>query len=75
MRREFELIRRSGLAYARSAHLPGLVEVAAPVHLGNAAPVAAVVVAGTVHNMDLRGVGRILLNTVGCIEENLAGAC
>lgn len=75
IRREFELIRQTGLAYARSEYIPGLVEVAAPVHLGNADPVAAVVVAGTVHNMDLRGVGRILLETVGCIEENLAGAC
>ncbi|MGP3948835.1 IclR family transcriptional regulator [Streptomyces sp. 7N604] len=74
MRREFERIRRTGLSYARSEYIPGLVEVAAPVHLGKAHPVAAIVVGDTV-NMDLRSVGRVLLDTVGTIEENLAGAC
>lgn len=75
MRREFEQIRRTGLSYARSEHIPGLVEVAAPVHLGKSGPVAAIVVGDTVNNMDLRSVGRVLLRTVGVIEQNLAGAC
>jgi DNA-binding IclR family transcriptional regulator len=75
MKREFELIRRTGLSYARSEYVPGLVEVAAAVHLGNADPVAAIVVAGPVNHTDLRGIGRLLLETVGGIEENLAGAC
>jgi IclR family transcriptional regulator, KDG regulon repressor len=75
MKREFELIRRTGLSYARSEYVPELVEVAAPVHLGNVDPVAAIVVGGMVNQMDVRAVGRILLDTVGSIEERLAGAC
>jgi len=63
------------LSWARSEYIPGLVEVAAPVHLGKASPVAAIVVADTANNMDLRSVGRVLLRTVGAIEQNLAGAC
>lgn len=63
------------LSYARSEHIPGLVEVAAPVHLGKAEPVAAIVVGDTANNMDLRSVGRLLLRTVGAIEQSLAGAC
>ncbi|MBA8826216.1 DNA-binding IclR family transcriptional regulator [Saccharopolyspora lacisalsi] len=74
MEREFELIRRTGLSYARSEYLPELAEVAAPIYLGNTDPVAAVVVSGTVTTMDLRSVGRTLLETVGVIEEKLAGA-
>lgn len=74
MEREFESIRRTGLSYARSEYLPELAEVAAPIYLGNADPVAAVVVSGTVTTMDLRSVGRTLLETVGVIEEKLAGA-
>lgn len=74
MKREFELIRRTGLSYTRSEYIPQLAEVAAPVYLGNSDPLAAVVVGGTVNRMDLRGVGRILLETVGFIEENLARA-
>ncbi|PRY45253.1 IclR family transcriptional regulator [Umezawaea tangerina] len=75
MKREFELIRRTGLSYARSEYIPELVEVAAPVHLGNVDPVAAVVIGGTVNRTDLKSVGRILLDAVGSIEEKLAGAC
>ncbi|WP_241267234.1 IclR family transcriptional regulator [Streptomyces scabichelini] len=75
MRREFERIRRTGLSYARSEYIPELVELAAPVHLGEPDPVAAIVVGDMVNNIDLRRVGRVLLDTVGVIEENLAGAC
>jgi IclR family KDG regulon transcriptional repressor len=75
LRRELDQIRRTGLSYARSEYIPGLIEVAAPVHLGKANPVAAIVVGDTVNNMDLRRVGRVLLQTVGAIEQNLAGAC
>jgi IclR family KDG regulon transcriptional repressor len=69
MKREFALIRRTGLSYARGEYLPELVEVAAPVCLGNAGPVAAVVVGGTVDRMDPRAIGRILVDVVGSIEE------
>ncbi|WNV87310.1 IclR family transcriptional regulator C-terminal domain-containing protein [Umezawaea sp. Da 62-37] len=75
MKREFEMIRSTGLSYARSEYIPELVEVAAPIHLGNADPVAAIVIGGTVNRTDLKGIGRILLDAVGSIEEKLAGAC
>nr|ALK02267.1 IclR regulator [Streptomyces sp. FXJ7.388] len=75
LRREFERIRRTGLSYARSECIPDLVELAAPVRLGRAGPVAAVVVGDTVHTRDLRGVARALLDTVGAIEQQLADAC
>ncbi|WP_020673268.1 IclR family transcriptional regulator [Amycolatopsis nigrescens] len=75
MKREFDLIQRTGLSYAKSTHIPGFVEVAAPVYFGNVHPVAAVVVGGTVNQLDFRSVGRVLLETVGCIEVKLAGAC
>ncbi|GAA2373069.1 IclR family transcriptional regulator [Streptomyces sp. XM4011] len=71
MRRELERIRRTGLSYAPSQHIPGLVELAAPVTLGRGGPVAALVVGDTVHNRDLRSAGRVLLDTVGAIEESL----
>jgi IclR family transcriptional regulator, KDG regulon repressor len=67
--RELALIRRTGLSYARGEYLPELVEVAAPVRLGNPDPVAAVVVGGTVDRMDLRAIGRTLVDVVGSIEE------
>ncbi|MEG3630563.1 IclR family transcriptional regulator [Streptomyces poriticola] len=73
MRREFARIRRTGLSYARSAAIPELVELAAPVRLGRTGPVAAVVVGDTVHSKDLRGAARILLRTVDAIEQNLTG--
>ncbi len=73
MRYEFERIRRTGLSYTRGGCIPELVELAAPVHLGMADPVAAIVVCDTVNNVDLRSLGRTLLNTVGAIEENYAG--
>lgn len=75
MRREFERIRRTGLSYARSEHFPELVELAAPVRLGRTGPVAAVVVGDTVHNRDLRSIGRVLLDTVDAIERNVVGVC
>lgn len=75
LRREFERIRRTGLSYARSECIPDLVELAAPVRLGRAGPVAAVVVGDTVNTRDLRGVARALLDTVGAIEQQLADAC
>jgi IclR family transcriptional regulator, KDG regulon repressor len=71
MNREFEQIRRTGLAYARSEYIPELVEVAAPVHLGTVDPVAAIVIGGAVNQMDLRRVSRILSETVDGIEQNL----
>jgi DNA-binding IclR family transcriptional regulator len=73
LRREFDLIRKTGLAYARGEYLPELVEVAAGVHLGRADPVAAIVVSGTVNQMDPKRAGRILLDTVASIEESLGG--
>jgi DNA-binding IclR family transcriptional regulator len=75
MKREFDLIRRTGLAYARSEYVPELVEVAAPVYLGNVEPVAAIVVGGMVNQTDLRAVGRLLAQMVDSIEERQAGAC
>ncbi|WP_327189365.1 IclR family transcriptional regulator [Streptomyces xinghaiensis] len=75
LRREFERIRRTGLSYARSECIPDLVELAAPVRLGRAGPVAAVVVGDTVNTRDLRGVARALLDTVSAIEQQLADAC
>lgn len=75
MRREFEQIRRTGLSYARSEHIPELVELAAPVRLGRAGPMAAIVVADTVTNRDLRSVARALLDTVDAIEQDLVAAC
>ncbi|GAA4791845.1 IclR family transcriptional regulator [Streptomyces ziwulingensis] len=71
MRREFERIRRTGLSYARSEHIPELVELAAPVRLGRAGPMAAIVVGDTVMNRDLRSVARVLLDTVDAIEQDL----
>ncbi|MCA1220073.1 IclR family transcriptional regulator [Streptomyces sp. 8L] len=72
LRRDFERIRRTGFSYARSAHVPGLVELAAPVRLGRTGTVAAVVVADNVHNTDLRDAGQALLNTATAIEQGLA---
>lgn len=72
MRREFDRIRRTGLSYARSECIPDLVELAAPVRLGKAGPVAAVVVGDTVNTKDLRSVARALLDTVDAIEQQLA---
>lgn len=69
MRRELALIRRTGLSYARGEYLPELAEVAAPVCLGNANPVAAMVVAGPAGQMDLRAVGRILADVADSVEE------
>ncbi|MFD7512285.1 IclR family transcriptional regulator [Streptomyces sp. NPDC059853] len=74
LRRDLERIRRTGLSYAPSQHIPGLVELAAPVSLGRDGPVAALVVGDTVRNRDLRSAGRVLLDTVGAIEESLARA-
>ncbi|MFG7942321.1 IclR family transcriptional regulator [Streptomyces cacaoi] len=74
MRREFDRIRRTGLSYARSEHIPELVELAAPVRLGRAGPLAAVVVGDTVTNRDLRSVGQALLDTVDAIERDVAAA-
>jgi IclR family KDG regulon transcriptional repressor len=62
--------RRTGLSYACGEYLPELVEVAAPVLLGNADPVAAMVVSGPADRMDQRAIGRILLDVVGLIEEH-----
>jgi IclR family transcriptional regulator, KDG regulon repressor len=75
MRREFTQIRRLGLSYAKSEYIPGMVDVAAPVHLGNPRPVAAIAVAGAVNHTDLRSIGPLLLAVAGSIEENLAKAC
>ncbi|GGS45703.1 IclR family transcriptional regulator [Streptomyces daghestanicus] len=75
MRREFDRIRRTGLSYARSECIPDLVELAAPVRLGKTGPLAAVVVGDTVNTRDLRGVARVLLDTVDAIEQQLADAC
>ncbi|CAL9362934.1 IclR family transcriptional regulator [Streptomyces sp. NPDC090994] len=72
MRREFERIRRTGLSYARSETIPDLVELAAPVRLGKAGPVAAVVLGDTVNTRDLRSVARTLLDTADAIEQQLA---
>lgn len=72
MQREFERIRRTGLCYARSEHIPELVELAAPVRLGRTGPMVAVVVGDTVTNRDLRSVARNLLDTVDAIEQDLA---
>lgn len=69
LKRELALIRRTGLSYARSEYLHELTEVAAPVFLGNADPVAAVVVGGMIDRMDPRAVGRVLVEVVGSIEE------
>lgn len=71
---EFERIRRTGLSYARSECVPGLVELAAPVRLGRSGPMAAIVVGDTVNNRDLRSVARDLLGTVDAIEQKLAHA-
>ncbi|MBZ6174597.1 helix-turn-helix domain-containing protein [Streptomyces olivaceus] len=75
MRREFARIRRTGLSYARSERIPELVELAAPVRLGRTGPPAAIVVADTATNRDLRSVARTLLNTVDAIERDLAAVC
>lgn len=75
MRREFDRIRRTGLSYARSESIPDLVELAAPVRLGKAGPVAAVVVGDTVNTRDLRSVARALLDTADAIEKQLADVC
>lgn len=75
MRREFTQIRQIGLSYAKSEYIPGLVDIAAPVCLGNAQPIAAVAVAGAVNHTDLRSIGPVLLAVVGSIEENVAKAC
>jgi DNA-binding IclR family transcriptional regulator len=75
MRREFEHIRRTGLSYASNECVPDLVELAAPVRLGNAGPLAALVVGDTVNTRDLRGVARALLDTVDAIEQQLVDAC
>lgn len=72
IKREFELIARTGVSCSRSEHPPGLVELAAPVSTGRADPFAAVVVAGTVNRTNPRAVTRMLLESVGVIEENLA---
>ncbi|NJQ02556.1 helix-turn-helix domain-containing protein [Streptomyces sp. PLAI1-29] len=74
MRREFDRIRRTGPACARNEWIPGLVELAAPVRLGKAGPMAAVVVGDTGNARDLRGVTRSLLGTVDAIEQQLADA-
>ncbi|WP_258396084.1 IclR family transcriptional regulator [Streptomyces sp. Amel2xB2] len=73
MRHEFERIRRTGLSYTRGGCVPELVELAAPVHLGRADPVAAIVVCDTVNGIDPRSHGHTLLRTVGAIEESLTG--
>ncbi|MEV1065529.1 helix-turn-helix domain-containing protein [Streptomyces sp. NPDC050263] len=75
LRREFDRIRRTGLSYARSEHIPELVELAAPVRLGKAGPMAAIVVGDTVRNRDLRTVARVLLETVDAIEQDLVAVC
>ncbi|KPC78525.1 hypothetical protein ADK82_31270 [Streptomyces sp. NRRL S-4] len=75
MRREFDRIRRTGLSYARSEYIPDLVELAAPVRLGKAGPIAAVVVGDTVNTRDLRSVARALLDTADAIEKQLADVC
>ncbi|SFD64456.1 transcriptional regulator, IclR family [Actinopolyspora alba] len=74
IKREFELIGRTGVSCLRSEHNPELVEMAAPVFLGGEAPSAAVAVAGTVSRTNLRTVTRTLLETVGAITDNLAEA-
>ncbi|MFD9702446.1 IclR family transcriptional regulator [Lentzea sp. NPDC059081] len=70
LRRELSLIRRTGLSYARGEYLPELFEVAAPVYLGSADPVAAVVVSGTIERMDPHSVGRVLAGVVASIEKH-----
>jgi DNA-binding IclR family transcriptional regulator len=75
MRREFTQIRRIGLSCAKSEYIPGMVDVAAPVYLGNTQPVAAIAVAGAVNHTDLKTIGPLLLAVAGSIEHNLAKAC
>ncbi|MEU9339920.1 helix-turn-helix domain-containing protein [Streptomyces sp. NPDC048278] len=75
LRLEFERIRRTGLSYARSEHIPELVELAAPLRLGRAGPMVAIVVGDTVTSRDLRSVARVLLDTVDAIEQDLVGVC
>lgn len=74
LRREFDSIRRTGLSWSRSDAIPGLVEVAAPIHLGNQYPVAAIVLCGMANELDLRKIGGVLLDSVGGIETNLSMA-
>lgn len=73
LRHEFERIRRTGLSCTRGGSVPELVELAAPVHLGRAEPVAAIVVCDTVNNIDPRSHVRTLLRTVRSIEAHYAG--
>jgi DNA-binding IclR family transcriptional regulator len=75
MRREFSQIRQIGLSCAKSEYIPGMMDVAAPVYLGNTQPVAAIAVAGAVNHTDIRTVGPLLLAVAGSIEQNLAKAC
>ncbi len=70
LREELELVRRTGLAYARPSS--GLVEVAAPLCLGGPAPVAAIVLTGAVRQLDLKSAGALLRRTVALVEEKVA---
>ncbi|ALG09151.1 IclR family transcriptional regulator domain-containing protein [Kibdelosporangium phytohabitans] len=73
MNRESDQIRSTGPAYAKSEYVPELVEVAAPVHVGGTDPVAAIVVGGAVNQVDLRGIGEILRDTVKNLVSVSAG--
>ncbi|WP_308258328.1 IclR family transcriptional regulator [Saccharothrix obliqua] len=71
---EFAVIRRTGLAWARGEHVPDMVEVAAPLRLGGTAPVAAVVVGGPAHRVDLAAAGRALRAVVDSVEARQAAS-